>query len=133
MATRRISWIDQRINGGVGMLCFLSRFGFGLFGAGGLARWRIAAIMAKAASPKRHDDANHARTCSRCERARIRSSAVSKLSSIARGAVRNAVGIRWRDLRQHEAIVLGGKVNWLSDKVFSERLPAINLAHVDLT
>jgi hypothetical protein len=49
------------------------------------------------------------------------------------GAVRNAVGIRWRDLRYHEAIVSGGKVNWLTDEVLSDRLPAINFAHVDLT
>jgi hypothetical protein len=49
------------------------------------------------------------------------------------GAVRNAVGIWWRGFQQHEPIVSGGKVNWLSDKVFSERLPAINLTHVDLT
>ena len=48
-------------------------------------------------------------------------------------AVRNAVGIWWRDLQSHEAVVSGGKVNWLTDEVFSERLPAINFAHVDLT
>jgi adenylate cyclase len=38
----------------------------------------------------------------------------------------------WRNLRQHEGIVSGCEVNWLSDGFGGERLPAINLAHVDL-
>src|ERR1035437_9905754 len=38
----------------------------------------------------------------------------------------------WRDLRQHEDIVSGCKVNWLIDELRGERLPAIDLAHVDL-
>jgi hypothetical protein len=38
----------------------------------------------------------------------------------------------WRDLRQHEDIVLCCKVYWLIDELCGERLPAINLAHVDL-
>ena len=48
MAMRRISWIDQRIKDGVAMLWFLLGFGVWFFLGGGLARWRIAAIMAKA-------------------------------------------------------------------------------------
>jgi hypothetical protein len=47
MAMRRTSWIDQRINDGVAMLWFLLWPGV-FFGGGGLARWRITAIMAKA-------------------------------------------------------------------------------------
>ena len=49
MAMRRTSWIDQRINDGVVMslgFAVVRRFVF--LGDGGLARWRIAAIMAKA-------------------------------------------------------------------------------------
>src|ERR1035437_9286123 len=38
----------------------------------------------------------------------------------------------WRDLRQHADIVSGCEVNWLIDELCEERLPAINLAHVDL-
>ena len=48
MAMRRTSWIDQRINDGVALLLCLPWFGVVFFGGGGLARWRIAAIMAKA-------------------------------------------------------------------------------------
>ncbi len=47
MAMRRISWIDQRISGGVVMFWLLPG-GVVLLGGGGLARCRIAAIMAKA-------------------------------------------------------------------------------------
>src|SRR5438874_11075223 len=39
----------------------------------------------------------------------------------------------WRNLPRHEAIGLGGEVNWLIDGPCGERLPAIDLAHVDLT
>ena len=39
----------------------------------------------------------------------------------------------WRNLQRHEAIGLGGEVNWLIDGPCGERLPAIDLAHVDLT
>ena len=35
-------------------------------------------------------------------------------------------------LRSHEGIVSGGKVNWLIDGFCGERLPTIDLAHVDL-
>jgi hypothetical protein len=45
---RRISWIDQRINDGVAMLLFFAAVRRSVFGAGGLARWWITAIMAKA-------------------------------------------------------------------------------------
>src|SRR5437773_12095632 len=38
----------------------------------------------------------------------------------------------WRNLQRHEAIGLGGEVNWLIDGGCGERLPAIDLAHVDL-
>src|SRR3954453_16212393 len=41
-------------------------------GDGGFARWRIAAIMAKASMI--HDDATRARICFHCDRARTRSS-----------------------------------------------------------
>jgi hypothetical protein len=39
----------------------------------------------------------------------------------------------WRNLQRHEVIVLGGEVNWLIDDPCCERLPTIDLAHVDLT
>ena len=39
----------------------------------------------------------------------------------------------WRILQQHEGIVSGGKVNRLIDGFCGERLPAIHLAHVDLS
>ena len=39
----------------------------------------------------------------------------------------------WRNLQRHEVIVSGGEVNWLIDGRCGERLPAIDLAHVDLT
>jgi len=38
----------------------------------------------------------------------------------------------WRNLQRHKVIVSGGKVNWLIDGRCGERLPAIDLAHVDL-
>src|SRR4051812_47504533 len=38
----------------------------------------------------------------------------------------------WRNLQRHEVIVSGGEVNWLVDGPCCERLPAIDLAHVDL-
>src|SRR5260370_40153738 len=40
--------------------------------------------------------------------------------------------LEWRILRSHEGIVSGGKVNWLIDGFCGERLPTIDLAHVDL-
>ena len=46
MAMRRTSWIDQRISDGVAVLLCLPWFGGAFFGGGGLARWRIAAILA---------------------------------------------------------------------------------------
>src|SRR5205809_543830 len=50
------------------------------------------------------------------------------------GAVLNAVGIRCgRILRSKEGIVSGGRVNRLIDGFCGERLPTVNLAHVDLT
>ena len=39
----------------------------------------------------------------------------------------------WRNLQRHEAIGSGGEVNGLIDWSCSKRLPAINLAHIDLT
>src|SRR6059058_5003697 len=39
----------------------------------------------------------------------------------------------WRNLRRHEVILSGGEVNWLIDGLCGERLPTIDLAHVDLT
>ena len=39
----------------------------------------------------------------------------------------------WRNLQRHELIVSGGEVNWLIDCPCNERLPSIDLAHVDLT
>src|SRR5262249_31130492 len=39
----------------------------------------------------------------------------------------------WRNLQRHEDIVSGGEVNCLIDGRCGERLPAIDLAHVDLT
>jgi hypothetical protein len=39
----------------------------------------------------------------------------------------------WRILRSHEGIVSGGEVNWLINGFCGERLPAIDLAHVDLS
>ena len=38
----------------------------------------------------------------------------------------------WRNLQRHEVIFSGSEVNWLIDELCGERLPAINLAHVDL-
>jgi hypothetical protein len=38
-----------------------------------------------------------------------------------------------RDLRKHQNIDSSGEVNWLIDKLGCECLPAINLAHVDLS
>src|SRR5258708_30168349 len=40
--------------------------------------------------------------------------------------------LEWRILRSHEGIVSSGKVNWLIDGFCGERLPTIDLAHVDL-
>jgi hypothetical protein len=39
----------------------------------------------------------------------------------------------WRNLQRHEVIESSGEVNWLIDGPCGERLPAIDLAHVDLT
>ena len=39
----------------------------------------------------------------------------------------------WRNLQRHEVIESSGEVNWLIDGPRGERLPAIDLAHVDLT
>ena len=39
----------------------------------------------------------------------------------------------WRILREHEGIVSGCKVNRLIAGLYGERLPAIDLSHVDLT
>ena len=39
----------------------------------------------------------------------------------------------WRNLHRHEVIGSSGEVNWLIDGPCGERLPAIDLAHVDLT
>ena len=39
----------------------------------------------------------------------------------------------WRNLQRHEVIGSSGEVNWLIDGPCGERLPAIDLAHVDLT
>jgi hypothetical protein len=39
----------------------------------------------------------------------------------------------WRILREHEGIVSGCKVNRLIDGFCGERLPAIDLSHVDLS
>src|SRR5580692_11282600 len=39
----------------------------------------------------------------------------------------------WRNLQRHEVIGSGGEVNRLIDGRCDERLPAIHLAHVDLT
>ncbi len=53
MAMRRISCIDQRISGGVVVLWVLLVGDVSFFwGDGGLARYRIAAIMAKASITK---------------------------------------------------------------------------------
>src|SRR5450755_4553920 len=73
-AMRRISWIDQRISGGVGVFWLLPGYGVSFFwavtdwsDAGSRPSWRRRAL------PGTRDDANHAMTCSRCDRARIRS------------------------------------------------------------
>lgn len=34
---------------------------------------------------------------------------------------------------KHEGIVSGSEVNWLIDELCGERLPSIDLAHVDLS
>ncbi len=39
----------------------------------------------------------------------------------------------YRDLRHFESTELGGGINWLIDRLCCKRLPAIDLAHVDLT
>ena len=39
----------------------------------------------------------------------------------------------WRNLQRHEVIESSGEVNWLIDGPCGERLPAIDLAHADLT
>src|SRR6187200_308973 len=39
----------------------------------------------------------------------------------------------WRNLQRHEVIESSGEVNWLIDGPCGERLPAIDLAHVELT
>jgi hypothetical protein len=39
----------------------------------------------------------------------------------------------WRILREHEGIVSGCEVNWLIAGLYGERLPSIDLAHVDLS
>ena len=38
----------------------------------------------------------------------------------------------WRNLQRHKVIGSGGEVNWLINGLDRERLPAIDLAHVDL-
>jgi hypothetical protein len=49
------------------------------------------------------------------------------------GPVAGVVGFVWRDLRKHQDIESGGEVNWLIDELRGQRLPAIDLAHVDLS
>src|SRR5664279_4465985 len=73
MATRRTSWIDQRINDGVAMLLFSPCFGVSFFLA--VADWRDGGSppsWRRRASPGKRGDATHARICSRCDRARTR-------------------------------------------------------------
>jgi hypothetical protein len=56
------------------------------------------------------------------------------VSGINFGAVRNVVGIRFGAFSgQHEGIVSGGEVNRLIDGFCGEGLPAIHLAHADLS
>ena len=38
----------------------------------------------------------------------------------------------WRNLQRHEVIGSGGEVNWVIDSRCGKRLPAVDLAHVDL-
>src|ERR1700757_4346718 len=73
MAIRRISCIDQRISGGVIVLWVLLVGDVSFFWAtadwpdiGSRPSWR------RRASPKKRDDASHARIYSRCDRARTR-------------------------------------------------------------
>src|ERR1700682_3650832 len=73
MAMRRISWIDQRISGGVVMLWLLPGGAVSFFWA--VADWRDVGSRPswrRRASPRTHDGASHARICSRCDRARTR-------------------------------------------------------------
>ena len=53
--------------------------------------------------------------------------------TITDGAVVNCVEIRFGDVSDHEVIASGGQVNALRDELLGERLPAVDLAHVDLT
>jgi hypothetical protein len=48
------------------------------------------------------------------------------------GAIQSAV-LNATNFSGHEGIVSGGEVNWLIDGLCGERLPAIDLAHVDLS
>jgi hypothetical protein len=74
MAMRRISWIDQRISDGVVVFLFLPGGAARFFLA--LADWRDVGwwpSWRRRASPETRGDANHAMTCSRCDRGRARS------------------------------------------------------------
>jgi hypothetical protein len=59
--------------------------------------------------------------------------ALSAASTTASWRPKRGWNLRWRDLRKHQNIGSSGEVNWLIDKLGCKRLPAINLAHVDLS
>jgi len=122
MATRRISWIDQRINDGRGtvFVLLLPWSGVPFFGGGGLARWRITAIMAKASIPAKRGVPTHARICSRCDRPRTRFFAVSKLSSMPPMAFdRHSVRwmCRWTPGGEEGEIAIGDYDDGSTDRV----------------
>ena len=65
----------------------------------------------------------------------IRVTSLASVRSGHQGLVPSGMWLElvWRALRSYEGIVSGGEVNRLIDWFGGERLPAVDLAHVDLT
>src|SRR3954463_15084155 len=96
MAMRRISWIDQRISGGVVMLWLLPGGGVLFFWA--VADWRDVGSppsWRRRAWPWKRDDASHARIGSRCDRVRTRFSRSRNYPRSPTDGLRPRPAFRW--------------------------------------
>ncbi len=90
------------------------------------SRWAIAAL--RSAESELHSADNAA---SREDSAIT----VCRSNAGSEGRCRPGSGgnLAWRILREHEGIVSGGEVNRLIARLCGERLPSIDLAHIDLS
>src|SRR5258708_29218472 len=92
----RISWIDQRISGGV-VVFWLVPGGVVLF-LWAVADWRDAGSppsWRRRASPGTRDGATHARICFHCDRARTRFSRSQNYPRLPTDGLRPRPALRW--------------------------------------